>query len=228
MKRKFSSSKSYNPFYGRSSKKAKLSHYQRRSKSLLAKVVDMVHNIEHKYVTSGVTNSANASGTVTLLNGIAEGDDSSQRTGRQLVLGAITYKGSAAPQVTAGGNFAGATRLIIFYDKQTNGALPAVTDVLTTADCWSPYQINNRDRFVILCDEIQECNRLSTSFTSNSSVLFRGHKKLNMKTTYNTTTGVIGAVTTGGLFSLVISSDISGAALTASDTYNFRVMFTDM
>jgi len=44
-------------------------------------------------------------------------------------------------------------RLLILYDKQTNGALPATGDVVNTTDFHAPLNLANSDRFVTVFDK---------------------------------------------------------------------------
>jgi len=105
-------------------------------------------------------------------------------------------------------------RMMIVYDKQTNGAAFAISDLLTTfsgvdnltprvIDTNSPNNLNNRDRFVVLADK-----RFIMQSNGPSARHIKKYKKLNTPVTYKSgnSTGVIGEITTGGLF-LVLYRD---------------------
>jgi len=70
---------------------------------------------------------ADTTGTVTLLNGVATGDDFTDRTGRKIVMKSIYIRGLVKFIDTSSGPTL--CRLIIIYDNQTNGAAPVMTDM---------------------------------------------------------------------------------------------------
>lgn len=67
-------------------------------------------------------------------------------------------KGLIQPLRTAA--FSDYVRILVIYDRQTNGALPAIADILQTTSqtgantnsVFSDINLNNRDRFMILRD----------------------------------------------------------------------------
>lgn len=87
-----------------------------------------------------------------LLNGIDQGAGNSQRVGRRVTVKSILVRYNfGLPSPTATSQLA-AVRLMIFYDKQPQGATPLITDVLDTASINSLTNLANSDRFVILRD----------------------------------------------------------------------------
>lgn len=120
---------------------------------------------------------------------------------------------------TALGNF---YRIMLIYDAQTNGAMPNVSDVISsvnaagspTSGYWQGLNMNNRDRFLILRDwmwsTLGEGATPGTAATT-SSVLTRPvtnpikwHIKLRgLETMYKGETAPLGSVSdiaTGGLY----------------------------
>lgn len=91
-----------------------------------------------------------------------------------------------------------AVRLIVYLDKQANGALAAVTDVLTSAGMFSFYNPHNADRFEILDDAVFS---LSTGAFDNTTGAFESapvykHVIRNYDIVVDIeTTGTTGAVT---------------------------------
>lgn len=105
---------------------------------------------EHKFLDSGPTVlQFDTTGSVVLLNGIPAGDDYNERIGREVYVNEILVKGWASATGTQG-SF---NRLLLVYDMQTKGALPAVTDVLASSTSMAYLNLNNRERFVILGDD---------------------------------------------------------------------------
>ncbi len=96
-------------------------------------------------------------GTITpSINLIAQGATESQRIGRKCVLKSIMWKyRMSLPEVDAAGTFGPSdlVRVIMYLDKQCNGATAAVTDILESDDFQSFNNLANKNRFVKLMDK---------------------------------------------------------------------------
>jgi len=166
-------------------------------------------------------------GSIVLLNGVTQGTDFNQRIGRSVSMKSLLFRFTV--EKATGANSDGATaRIILFYDAQTNGAAPAVTDVLATASHLSPMNLNNRDRFKILADSYLE----TEAFVNTAGVISAGsycertktiYKKMTMECQFSGTTNAVGSIATGGIFALFISSELNG---TGYSVYS-RTRFTD-
>lgn len=102
--------------------------------------------------------AVNTTGTFTLLHVPILGTDYTQRIGRKTVIKSLYIRGRVlienAQVFTAAITCAAQQpRMILFWDMQPNGAAPAVTDLLNTADSTSHLNLNNRDRFRIIKDK---------------------------------------------------------------------------
>lgn len=111
--------------------------------------------------------SAGDSGTPTnpnsyfLINGISQGTDATTRIGRKIKMKSLQIRWTVSTQLPAtglnpAGLVAGDVRVLVVYDRQCNGVLPAVTDILQsgTVSCvTSPMNLNNRERFIVLVDK---------------------------------------------------------------------------
>ena len=99
-------------------------------------------------------------------------------------------------------------RFMIVYDKQTNGVLPALTDLLSAfsgignataraIDVNSPNNLNNRDRFIVLADK-----RFTLQTGGPSSRHIKKYKRLNTSVAYKSgaTVGDVTDITSGGLY----------------------------
>ncbi len=115
-------------------------------------------------------------------------------------------------------------RVIIYQDKQTNGATATVLNLLQTATINSFYNLENQMRFRILHDSSHIMNQMV--FFAAATPLKRGYftvsKRLNMPLEFS---GVGGALTelrsnNIGVIMLTESTDISAA-------YTARVRFSD-
>lgn len=167
-------------------------------------------------------------GTVTALNLVAEGDDNNSRNGRQIQLCSVEVQGKANP--VDGSTTPDFCRLMLIYDSQANGALPAITDILSAATSNSFLNLDNRDRFHIIVDHKFVIGALSTTATqtyaeSPTLELIDIHRKLSLHTTFKGTTGAIASIATGALL-MVSIGDVppNDGALAGVST---RIRFTD-
>lgn len=164
---------------------------------------------EYKAIdTNDTTAVMDTTGSVVLLNGASLGTDYNNRIGRKVIFKSLLIKGNAiATQAT------GTTqpyRFLIVYDKQTNGATPAVTDILSLAGTRAPINLNNRDRFVVLVDLTGSVT--DATGTSDKIECFGRYTKLNLETTYNSNNnGNVTDINTGGIFAVTLGGNAAGA-----------------
>jgi hypothetical protein len=104
------------------------------------------------------TYTLNSTALVTPLNLIRAGSSFFNRIGRRVEMKNLHLKLQIASLRTVAVN--DYVRVMVVYDRQTNGALPAITDILqdtdqagaNTTNSYSSLNLNNRDRFIMLCD----------------------------------------------------------------------------
>jgi len=147
-------------------------------------------------------------------------------------------------------------RVIILYDRQANGALPTIADILTDyaydgsteSNAFSGLNMNNRDRFLILRDRkihlpavgplgIPPVNTTPaavivretlTTDQSSSFVVNEFIKLKGLETHYKaSTTGGIGDISTGSFLLFLISSGDLGYPAAYSMNYSARFKFFD-
>lgn len=186
---------------------------------------------EYKFVdvSFGTTNASSAvisadASTFYLLNGLQLGTSAYQRIGNKIAmkscywsltfginaLNTIATSKSGTPQVPV--------RMMIVYDKQTNGTLPVVSDLLSNRvgitngtsraiDVNSPNNLNNKDRFIVLCDK-----RFVLSAQGTGSRIVKKYKKLSTSVAYKSgaTVGDVTDITSGGLYMLAYRDDDLG------------------
>lgn len=176
----------------------------------------------------GVSGTISSAGAVTLLNGVAQGTDYTDRIGRKVMLRSILWRGfvtpSAATSLPEGAFF----RCILFYDAQTNASTPLVTDVLATTAYDAPLNLTNRDRFRVLYDKY--CTINATQYTTGALTSgspmpkhLKFYKKMSMEVIFGSTGSTVGSIQTGGVFLLTICSVNVGCKL---DMFS-RIRFTD-
>lgn len=168
--------------------------------------------------------ACDTTGTVTLLNGVATGTDFTNRIGRKVCWKSILIQGVLSYETSA--QAASLSRVMLVYDSQPNGALPAITDVLLAATSTAPLNLNNRDRFRVIMDKRvvlgQVSNTATQSFATQSVAEVRKYKKLNMETIFDGTTAAIADVQSGSIFMLTVGNAANCGILVASIRSRFN------
>lgn len=159
---------------------------------------------------------------------IPQGTEEKERIGRKCVIDRIAIRGNVLLPANTNENLTNDTvRIIIYQDKQTNGAAAVVTDILESA-AWNSYNnLANSQRFRVLHSEFIEINSLSgggdvAADTSDStSKYFDFYKKCNIVMEFDSTAGAITEMKSNNIGVLVISR--LGEAFVE---YRWRVRFT--
>lgn len=162
--------------------------------------------------------AAQVTASVSTCNLITPGTSPTTRIGRTVWMKSLEYRfvGALAP-TTAGHS---PIRLCIVYDRQTNGAIPATTDVFLVNTLDSCMNLANRKRFKVLVDEIID-QGLSTAgpgaFYRKGFRDFtgKGRKKGLLIDFKDTSAGTIADITNGAIFSYVWQG---GGLITANPT----------
>ncbi len=180
-------------------------------------------NVEFKQFNFQVADSGiNATGTVTPIMTITAGDDDSSRTGQQVKLTSIAWKGRIR---LGGASTVDYVRLLIVKDKQPNNALFALGDlwhnhsVGTSNQPFLHRDINNTRRFSVLYDRL-----LAVDSAAHPQASFKMYKKLAIPLRYETDTGTISDFSETSI-SLVLISDTTADIPVI--TYNLRCRFID-
>jgi len=166
----------------------------------------------------------NTSGIIFPVNLCERGDDINMRIGRQIFMNNMSLHLMCTTTPSTG--IASVYRVLIVYDKQTNGAQPAITDVIKAVPINTTHMnLNNRNRFQLIKDSGPILlSGASGDYPMKVSFFY---KKLDLKTTFNEgTAGTIADIVTGGLFVIVASTSPPGSTAGTFD-YRCRVRFTD-
>ncbi len=156
----------------------------------------------------------------------------SGRVGRKVVIKAVNWRWTLTlPTTTTPGATSDTVRLIVFLDKQCNGATATVANILATAKWNSWNNLQESNRFRTLYDKtvtlVSKSGGPASTVTTNYREDARNgsfYKKCNIPIEYDTTatTGAIGTIRSNNIGLLVISH--SGFAGLQS---NVRVRFSD-
>lgn len=215
--------------------------------------------VETKSVdTAAQTVNLLAAGAVTAnnLNAPVNGAALYQRIGNRITMKSIQIRGVIAP---SGANAAAVTeqicRIIVFYDRQTNGAAPAVADVLLNVDAagtlvtsaFSGVNMNNRDRFYVLMDMqvllpaigINGATAASTEtigidINGNAGDANQGQYNINrfiklkgLEAQFKASAGGVGDCAAGGIFLLAITNIDANATAAWQLSFVARTRYTD-
>lgn len=165
--------------------------------------------------------AGSATATLKLLNGVAQGTTAITRLGRKIVMKSLYINGVVYVAPTSTG--ATPVRVLVVYDKQSNGTAPVATDVVQEDAITSPMNLGNSSRFEVICDHWIPC----VGTAGPQAQPFRIYKKLNHKVEFNAgSAGTIADIQTGSVYVLVWTTNAIGTAalLTFNDT---RIRFVD-
>ncbi len=180
----------------------------------LAKMLKSLINVERKYNINANSVLAVNTGVSYLLNGTAQGDDDTDRNGRSVKATSVFTRLSVAKNALATNT---AVRLIVYWDRQANGAAPATTDVLETASYLSALNKDYGKRFSVVWDTTCSVNTAGTTFK-----LIKRYAKLNRHVEYIGTTSGIGSIGANALYIMLISNEATNTPTVAfNNTFRF-------
>ncbi len=146
-------------------------------------------------------------------NLIVQGALDNARIGRKCTIKQINWRivlRKNAAQTTIGDDVA---RLILYVDKQANGAAAAVLDILETAHYQSHYNLANQGRFRILMDNTVALNSTAgggdgtTDEAYSKSISKQFIKRCSIALEFANTSGAITGITSNNIGVLTISRD---------------------
>lgn len=186
---------------------------------------------EKKFIDSTLTDLVvSANGTVITVgpNLIAQDTTENGRIGRKVIIRSIAARFIISLPVNTGLSTSpggDVVRCIILWDKQANGAYPAIQDYLDTAVIESYRNLANAARFITLFDEFYAINRKSSANNNASTSISVGKEEMFVKFYKNVAipiefegqTGNIEEITTNNIVFMYIS-DLGIAGVTAQKT----------
>nr|QXP07689.1 MAG: putative capsid protein [Arizlama virus] len=202
------------------------------------------NNVERKVNDLTVaTYNVNSTGSVTLLALPTVGADFNNRIGRKITLKSVYIRGFGGTEWALTSGAPGLTlsapsqlhRMMIVFDLQPNGAAPAVTDILVTSSPSSQLNLNNRDRFKIICDKTWTVGPVTQSAAlpavhsgDPQQYVIKKYKKLNLEMIFNAGgAGTIADVNSGALYMVWVGSATSGTNTDGVATLSTRVRYSD-
>jgi len=192
-------------------------------------------NFEKKYFdTIGTAGSIASAGSFSLsLNLIPQGTTKNTRIGNKCTITNINIHGQLTLLTQAADSVVGdKVRMIIFVDKQCNGAaVAAASDLIQTmpaasTDINSFRNMDNVNRFVILKDKTVSLNQTTQSASLGSNVVTREikfNKKCSIPLEFSSTTGAITEVRSNNIQFMFISLQNNATQF----AFTSRVKFSD-
>ncbi len=164
--------------------------------------------------------------TFTVLNLVNAGEDNFERIGRKLAMRSLMLNLSMLrnPNNTEKAQF---VRIWIILDKQANGTLPTVSQLLdlpgsgfTQIELQSPNNINNSKRFQTLWHK-----RFTLQKDFKEGIQFKKFLRLNQTVQYNSTAGLIDDIKTNSLLLLGMSDQTTVSGFGAALLGTIRLRF---
>lgn len=165
------------------------------------------------------------------LNRIPQGTTESTRVGGKCRIKSIHLRAQSiyAPPTAAAPNTA--VRILLYLDKQCNGATATVAQIIETADEMAFNNLENSNRFNILMDKFYTHNTLSSTITAADVVVhystnkcFKYNHKCDIPLDFSSTTGAITEIKSNNVGILAIIGSASGLSLVITS----RIRFTDI
>lgn len=182
--------------------------YKRAGKQLWkdVKMLKDAINVEYKQHESSVQTAVidNSSTQVHLLNGVPTGDDYGNRDGRQVRFKSIELHATISANVAQ--TSPSFVRGVLVIDRDAE-SLPTYTDIFEYLTTYSPRNLNNRNRFVILKDWH------ITLYPDRPATQLNYYRKLDMKTVFDGTGSTYADISNNALYFVWLSNLASVAPL---------------
>lgn len=177
---------------------------------------------EQKFKDVNETTAITSTATITLLNGMVQGDTVSTREGRKIIIKSIYLR--SRQTLDSNATDSALSRTMLVYDKQANASAPSITDILTSASVQAFNNLDNRERFVVLMDKVIQVKSEGQFISTNT--FFKKYMKVNLETIYNSSNvGTVADINTGSLYLVQL-----GTQAVTADVDNFtnvRIRYVD-
>lgn len=203
--------------------RAKSPYVGRRAVSGELKFFDTTHAQATVATAGAITNAS--------LNLIPQGVTESNRVGRKCTIKKIHFRGEVRmPDSSTSGTTADRMRMIVYVDKQANGATAAVTDILETANIDAFRDLSNTGRFTVLYDVTEDVYSPSGSGRGTTDTLAFGEMKKTLRHDIECSYPLEFSSTAGALTELR-SNNVGVLAISEAGVvtlqYTARIRFTD-
>lgn len=203
-------------------KKMNWGQVAQRGVSLGLKALSMLNTEDKYFDTSATSVNATTTGSLYVLNIPVQGTAQTNRVGQSVKNKSIYIRYLIDHNATAG-TTPQYLRIIVFKDKQANGALPALTDLLDSVAITSPRKLEKAKRFHIYCDD-------QIYVSQNDRAGHLGKCFIDLKdgqddhTEYSANAGAIGDISTNAYYFLIFSNQSTNYPVFS---YQSRIRFID-
>lgn len=176
--------------------------------------------IEKKNIddSSGKFTSGSSTWTISVLNDVTQGTSATTRVGRKILMKSLLLQG-----VLTTGAGTSVSRIVIIYDRQSNGNVPIATDIFTSNTIMAAMNLDNRDRFLVVADIFPGDDSENLSGNVSGSVGYKRFIKMNLETIYAGNAGTIADIMSGAL---LICTNCNGATINQESGIQ-RIRFVD-
>lgn len=182
------------------------------------------------FVDLAVANyECSTTGSITLLATMAQGVSVNQRIGKKAVYKSIQVRGNLVAGTTT---LTADAAVMIVYDRKPRAALPAITDILVSANSRSFLNDVNSDRFQIVrrWDYAVTGNSATAGQqTDSSNIGFDEYLDLKKRPVEfaDAGTGAIGDIAKGALYLVTVGANVTGTTAPILGA-GFRTRFIDV
>lgn len=179
--------------------------------------------VELKYDNGTASTTVSTAGAVVQMLDVANGTGASERIGKSIMLHDLTLNYNVLPNAASSRLL---WRVVVVYDRQTNGAAPTVTDVMHTATVEAMYNADNQTRFKILYDQSGVIVTNATGIDIEYKTIYRNIKisLKGLRTEYSGTGSTSASIVKGGIYMILLSNTTTGYAITEAN----RIQFSDI
>lgn len=166
-------------------------------------------------------------GTIALVATVAQGASVNQRVGKKILWKSIQVRGDFQANTTATSND---VTMLLIYDRRPTGALPAITDILVTANSQAFNNDANSGRFKIL-------RRVDRTIIGNSTTPATGMEAFSVDDYISLKglpgvfkaagSGAIGDIEEGALYLVTVGNRVAGNTA-VTGVLAFRTRFLDV
>ena len=133
-----------------------------------------------------------------LLNGCAQGANTNQRTGREILMTSLTLRVSWTPAATVDPEplrELSCIRVLCFYDRQAAVTSPDITSIMDSDHYLSFKRLSGQDRYIILVDEYLKPDNGVDIFNQTGTM----YRKLNLPVIFGDVGGGAADIVTGAI-----------------------------
>jgi len=177
----------------------------------------------HYKTTASATYPFNVTGDIELLNNVQAGSLLVNRTGSRIMMSQLQIRGVVKSNINT---TVASCALYIVYDRQPQGALPAITDILDSVSSNSFQRLENRDRFSILLRRRWSFEGSTAAPTSDTIRTVDSVLYLNRPTTFTAGAGsdIIQDIRSGALYAVFVGDAPANSTALQGDLA-FRLVF---